>query len=1422
MPINWNNIRPLNNSLNDGFEELVCQLAAREIITKQYKFYRIGKPDGGKECFWELTNGKLIMWQAKYFTTSLGSAQWKQIDDSVRNAIDNHPKLTKYYICLPIDMPDGKVNGKKSMLSKWNSKVVEWKNYALKKSLSVDFDFWGSSQLITKLSKKENEGLKYFWFNKEELSDEWFKHKNTESITALSARYTRELNVDLPMAKVFNGIARDTDFQTRLHKFYTAFLDKFRSTRITSGSKKLNGELTKLAKTALSLRSIFEKIDFTDNSPIPYNTFINKLDTCLDLAVVIRSYLFELQTKAEKKKATGQYGTKPFSNEINQLANFSGAANEFKRFLLSPACSLANKPFLLVTGDAGTGKSHLLADVIEKRQEKGELSLFLLGENFTTDEMPWTQILQNQLRKNNLDEIIFLGALNSKAESLQKRIVLFIDALNEGNGRKIWINRLRSFIETIKNYPWLGVVMSIRSSFEKLIAPVDEINSDVITRVNHRGFADNEYIAIKRYFQYYRITLPSSPFLNPEFQNPFFLKLFCKSLSERGLNHVPDGYQGITSIIDFFLESINIKLSKPDGLYYDERRKLVQKTVEKILLKIVEDGTDYIEFDEANAIVDGIFKDACSTREPYLLRLISEGIFNEDLHWCESGKSTYVIYFGYQRFQDHLTVSFLLDKYLDKKKPAESFKNGKLHDLVKDKSAVNRNQNLIEALSIQLPERINKELFEVAPHTKLYYSVAESFIQSLSWRKNNTIGETAVKYVNEVIQDNQQLFDQFLEAILLNSLKPDFYFNAERIHTFLLRFSMPERDRIWTIWLQNKYGDDSYEVTPVKKIIDFFWSTDMHSHIEDDSAFLGCITLSWFFTSCNRYLRDAATKSLVSLLQSRPHLIKLLLEKFKNVNDPYVLERIYCAAYGAVLRTEGHESLKPLCEYIYTAVFKQKEVYPHILLRDYAREIIEFANYVGVNISFDISRTRPPYKSKILPKTFPTVAAIDKKYSPKKDTGNYGKLNWGSTAILMSMTTEYGRGTAGYGDFGRYTFQAAFDDWEVDYNGLSNYAVQRIFELGYDPKLFTSFDAEQGSGRSAGHKERIGKKYQWIVFYELLARVSDQCKLTDESAWGSRPKPAMPYDGPWYPYVRDIDPSLLVREISAERYADEFSPYWWFNQPYTHWNMDNKKWIETKNDLPLPADILEVTDEENEKWLWLEIHPEWGEKEPLGEDKYSIQRKRLWYQMRSYLIKEKELAQFKKAFAKRDFYRGELPEARTMTHVYDREYYWSPAFKFFNKPYYTGEDWIKIQKKHGDDYVAELHRTTEYFLWEEEFDCSKESPIQFYKPVEYIVKVLQLKNTTIEGEMTDKTGKKVCFDPSVNNKSIGGLLIRKEYLLDFLKKEKLLLIWGVVGEKQFLGNFRDKEAYWGRQNISGLFTLTNEGINGKFMFEKEE
>ncbi len=48
--------------------------------------------------------------------------------------------------------------------------------------------------------------------------------------------------------------------------------------------------------------------------------------------------------------------------------------------------------------------------------------------------------------------------------------------------------------------------------------------------------------------------------------------------------------------------------------------------------------------------------------------------------------------------------------------------------------------------------------------------------------------------------------------------------------------------------------------------------------------------------------------------------------------------------------------------------------------------------------------------------------------------------------------------------------------------------------------------------------ERISKKYQWIAYYEILAKLVDKF-------------PDVQYSGLWDDYIRDIDPTLLLLEI---------------------------------------------------------------------------------------------------------------------------------------------------------------------------------------------------------------------------------------------------------------------------------------------------
>jgi hypothetical protein len=317
----------------------------------------------------------------------------------------------------------------------------------------------------------------------------------------------------------------------------------------------------------------------------------------------------------------------------------------------------------------------------------------------------------------------------------------------------------------------------------------------------------------------------------------------------------------------------------------------------------------------------------------------------------------------------------------------------------------------------------------------------DAFIESLLWRKTDTISSKCIEYINQYILPDPYYNEVFLETIISISTIKDHYFNAYFLHKHLIKYTLADRDATWTCFLRYRFSEE----TSIKRLVDWGWGEDDKSHIQDESIKLAAITLSWFLTSTDRELRDSSTKALICLLKNRIHILIDILKVFECVNDPYVYERLFAVAYGCALQSSDKENIWQLCNYVYVTIFKNKEeIYPHILLRDYARNIIEYTAFLGTELAFDINDVRPPYKSKFKLKEI-TERDIERKYDLKIKTGVSAQHR-----IISSMGTELGIYARPYGDFGRYVFQSKFYDWNIDPSIFSNMAIDLIFEkYGY-------------------------------------------------------------------------------------------------------------------------------------------------------------------------------------------------------------------------------------------------------------------------------------------------------------------------------------------------------------------------------------
>lgn len=1378
--LNWNDIRPINNSLNEGFEELVCQLARLEKVEGALEFIRKGKPDAGVECFWTLDTGDEIAWQAKFFTSSLDETQWRQINKSVSTALAKHPNLKRLYIAIPIDPSDARVGNQKSMLNKWNTHVAQWVNEANLLSRVVEFVPWWSSDLISKIQSADS-GFLHFWFNKEEFTTEWFSHQNKLAIADLGPRYTPELNLELPISHLFDGLSHNENYVSEIARSFLCIMQSVKKLIERLTGKFDVGYLTESIK---QLEAIFDQYNPRDIELLPVDDLLGILSVIKD-----RSY-FLSDALREESSYYSEYST---SRELIKQAV------DFERYLSSPIVALANNPFLLLSGIAGCGKSHLFGDVVTRRMAEQYLSIFVLGTYFSTGEDPWFQILKQCDVKCSIEE--FLYSLNMLASINQRRIIFFIDAVNEGNGKTLWKKYIGSFIARLKEYEWLGLAMSVRSTYINHIFSDKILTSNLFVMCEHRGFEEVTYEAVKCFFQYYSIELINSPLLVPEFNNPLFLSLFCQGLSRAGYKRVPSGDHGLSSILQLYMDGVNTALSEPDKLDYDDSIKLVQKSVEELAVARIKNKNLPLSIDAAVRIVNDISV-TYGVKIGLFKFLVDEHIISKDL----GGDGNDIIEFSYERLQDYYSASYIVNN-TDIRTVFDS--GGEFSFLFDDPNERYYNSGVLEALAIILPERKGVELYEVLPRSS-EFSVAETFINSLIWRKADTLSvEKVESYIDDVVLSYEYLNIEFWDIILQVAAIPTHPFNAIWLHEHLLSFSMSDRDSWWTIWLKNNYFYDS----TIGKIIQ--WSYD--SGCDDPETIkLICIVLAWFHTSTNRELRDRSTKAMICLLNRHIDILLEILHLFEDVNDPYILERLYAVAYGVVLQNKYViEHYSKLVEYIYVTIFNNDEVYPHILLRDYARNTIEYYISQGNITDFPIDSIRPPYKSKFVIEA-PSNEELDAKYKAN-NINETERYRHAANKILHSMTTEYGRGRCGYGDFGRYTFEAALDHWNVDCDALSNMAVEWIFEkYGYDVEKHGKFDNK--IGYRINHKdpnERIGKKYQWIAFHEMLARVSDNCEMKEER-W--RDDVIVSYQGPWNPYVRDIDPSIFIKEASGEL-ALEING-WFSNDEKLCAESPIYEWVNDGSDMPDPINNLEFTDNDGVSWIVLLNYPEWKENYDDDEKPYKL----IWQQVRSYLIGDKEYGDFLSWAKRQDFTGRWMPEPSSRYEVFEKEYYWSPAY---NDTGMNSE--LRTVGESDEDSKYDIYMTYVEYLWESENDYSKTEALSYSRPSKLIFDGMGMVPSDRDGIWNDNAGNVVCFNPSVWHGKRECILVRKDAFLKFLNDNKLRVVWTVIGEKNIIRDYTRSSLY-DPIELSGCYYLDeNNDVDGNYKtqtikarYEKEQ
>src|SRR5260370_20611210 len=89
-----------------------------------------------------------------------------------------------------------------------------------------------------------------------------------------------------------------------------------------------------------------------------------------------------------------------------------------------------------------------------------------------------------------------------------------------------------------------------------------------------------------------------------------------------------------------------------------------------------------------------------------------------------------------------------------------------------------------------------------------------------------------------------------------------------------------------------------------------------------------------------------------------------LVRSFADVDDLYIRERVLAVAYGVAMRSSEDTRIQDVADAVLETVFAEFHVVPHLLLRDYAREVVERLHWLAPLPQETMRRVRPPYGSK--------------------------------------------------------------------------------------------------------------------------------------------------------------------------------------------------------------------------------------------------------------------------------------------------------------------------------------------------------------------------------------------------------------------------------------------------------------------------
>ncbi|NTV47210.1 MAG: hypothetical protein HGB11_11965, partial [Chlorobiales bacterium] len=832
---------------------------------------------GGVEAYWTKPDGKKIGYQAKYFLRS-GDIDWKQVDKSVTQALKSHPELERYVVAFPCNLTDktGKKERGNPGWKHWDMRVDKWKQEAVAVGINeIEFEVWTSTEMDARLLKSNAEGLREFFFGDVELSIKWFDDNIREAIFFLSERFHPEDHVDVRIERLFSVISRTPSYQEELlntlHAIGKWVLPENHLSKLAQMPEKQVTD--ELQQAIAKLVTIEGQISFDPQFEWDAASWGDLADKVMAANEKLQQWYWQYD-RSLHKESRENYDVRQLIQKSRELDD---AVTQLTTSFRSQYMVAERDGIAFIRGNAGTGKSHLLAKCAELAIERYHPVILLLGQRLNDGEL-WTQISQI-LGLPGRSPYHILGAMDAAGKTAGVRTLLLIDAINEGAGSRYWHNNLLSLVHKLKAFSHVCCVISCRSEYFELAVP------DAIAKqypvFNIRGFETQEeqLNAARVYLDRRGIARPSTPWLSPEFVNPLFLRSVCLSLERDKKSEFPSGLTGTRKILKYYLESIGRNIAQKEGC--TSLSPKLGRSVQDIAGKMLETKTDFMELDSCREVIASHFKNiGLQSESDWLSVFLNNGLLRKDPNpSSDDFADEDIVRFSFQRFQDFLMAEHSLKEV---EKVDDLFdKLGPLGFCIDGDRLSGEWLGLMDALAVALPEKFKTELVDALPGgaEKWWgdWDIHQIFAESVRWRDRSAFTDRTLELLNDFRYRNPEP----LELLLQVAVSADHPWNAELLHRNLQKQKLPDRDAFWTTWVNAQTDDTDSSVG----VLIEWCRSGQAPHTNSENQFLAALVLCWFFTSTNRTIRDKSTKALVNILLANEDIFPKLLSMFVDIDD---------------------------------------------------------------------------------------------------------------------------------------------------------------------------------------------------------------------------------------------------------------------------------------------------------------------------------------------------------------------------------------------------------------------------------------------------------------------------------------------------------------------------------------------------------